>query len=258
MQNVYNYLDKSFIEYKETEHIELLKKWLPKKFNRTLKTDLFEEAYLGNSIFNWLRESSSCVTAIDISFNIVKKAKALIYGIGKSFAGYNKHVSLIVADIRKLALKGNVYDLVVSTSTLDHFPEINIAIEEIHRILKSDGLLFLTLHNKHNPLAAPIGLSILPRLKQHKEYFQWNLYTIAQAKAILKAAGFTIIDYTSIVHVFPLMPSLIKILRKFNNRYSLYIIEKIILLLKVYGRKKGKSKSRLFTAWFIAFLAQKQ
>lgn len=40
---------------------------------------------------------------------------------------------LCVADVRRLAFKDDRFDLIISTSTLDHFPEIDVALKELYR-----------------------------------------------------------------------------------------------------------------------------
>ena len=44
----------------------------------------------------------------------------------------------------------NKFSLIISTSTLDHFPEIDVALKELYRVLKPKGVIILTLHNKTN------------------------------------------------------------------------------------------------------------
>jgi len=259
MQRIEDYqcLDKALIKYKEAEHIRLLRRWLPEKFNHTLKTDFFEEAVGEEEIFKWLEARSIHITGIDISSNIVKKAKTRIYGAENKPEQNSKNIDFIVSDIRNVALRDSVYDLAVSTSTLDHFPEIDVALKEIYRILKPDGLFFLTLHNKYNPFFAAyvfiLSQFISSQSKRYR-YFQWKSYTAIQIKMLLETAGFIPIDSAYIVHIFPPVPSLIWVLRKSNLRYALTLIEKIISLLKAYS----KGNDKFLTGWFVAFLAKKR
>lgn len=253
MQEIENYygLDKALTEYIQTEHVSLLKRWLSKKFSHALKTDLFEEACSEDRIFKHLKESSIYVTGVDISSNIVKKAKAQICKVDNSLRYNNNNFNFIVSDLRNVALKDNIYDLIVSTSTLDHFAEISLALKEIHRILKPNGSLILTLHNKYNPFFA-FNIFILSKLKRYR-HLKWEFYTRTQIKALLQTAGFIPMDSAYIVHIFPLIPSLIKVLRYCNHQYAMTIIEKVMSLLRIYSKGEG----RFLTAWFIAFLAKK-
>jgi len=66
----------------------------------------------------------------------------------------------LAADARGLPLRTASFDLVLSTSTLDHFDsrrEFVAAIAEIARVLRPGGRLVLTIDNPSNPLYWPLG-----------------------------------------------------------------------------------------------------
>ena len=63
----------------------------------------------------------------------------------------------VATDVRRLSFRDSSFDVIVSTSTLDHFPDrafIRESLEEIHRILVPAGRLILTLDNPVHPLIA--------------------------------------------------------------------------------------------------------
>jgi SAM-dependent methyltransferase len=65
----------------------------------------------------------------------------------------------LAADARGLPLRTASLDLVLSTSTLDHFDsrrEFVAAISEIARVLRPGGRLVLTIDNPSNPLYWPL------------------------------------------------------------------------------------------------------
>ena len=244
-------LDEALVKYKDTEYIELLEKWLPNYFNRALKTDLYEESFGSTSIFHCIKRKTAHVTGIDISPAVVNNAMFEICKTSIRSYGNELRINFVVSDIRTTAFKDNSYDLIVSTSTLDHFREIELALKELHRILKDNGVAVLTLHNKHNPFLAFYFfiLSIFNNNKSEKNV----LYYFPQAKSLLKNANFIIIDSAFIVNIFPLTPTAIKILRKIRSNFSSNLINKIIFFLRKFGRGRDRSAS----AWFIGFLIKK-
>lgn len=64
-------------------------------------------------------------------------------------------VPMCAADGRMLPFPSSTFDVVLSTSTLDHFDErgeITVALTELARVLRPDGRLFVTPDNPANPL----------------------------------------------------------------------------------------------------------
>jgi len=59
----------------------------------------------------------------------------------------DKAVLLIKADIRKLPIKNNTFDLIFSFGVIEHFKEPQTLVDEMYRVLKRNGKLFLTTPN---------------------------------------------------------------------------------------------------------------
>ncbi len=73
-------------------------------------------------------------TGIDFAPKVVEKAKSVI-----------PELNLLVGDVRKLDFTNNSFDGYWSLGVIEHFPEGYEAIgQEMHRVLKSGGYLFLT------------------------------------------------------------------------------------------------------------------
>jgi ubiquinone/menaquinone biosynthesis C-methylase UbiE len=47
-------------------------------------------------------------------------------------------------DLRKIAYPENYFDLIVSSSVFEHLHNFDVALAEMHRVLKPDGFLFST------------------------------------------------------------------------------------------------------------------
>jgi SAM-dependent methyltransferase len=124
---------------------------------RALKTDLFEEA-VGEGLVPLLQRLGAEVTGIDVS-EVALDAAAARYPA----------LAVARADVRALPFDDAAFDLVVSTSTLDHFDslaDVARALGELRRVLTADGTLVLTLDNRANPVVALRG--VLPFALLHR------------------------------------------------------------------------------------------
>ncbi len=113
---------------------------------RLLKTDLFDEA-LAPGLVPLLSDRSHQVIGVDVSACVLGAARAR-----------HPRLQSAVGDVRALPFGDGSFDAIVSNSTLDHFSstaEISASLRELHRILRSNGVLLLTLDNLANPV---IGL----------------------------------------------------------------------------------------------------
>ena len=119
-----------FFEHKRNEVLRLINSWGRNNQDvAILKTDLYEEALEPDHLLFGLAKNNKKVYGIDISPQLARMTsqKALQRGV---------HLSLCVADVRGLAFRNDRFDLIISTSTLDHFPEIDDALKELYRVLK--------------------------------------------------------------------------------------------------------------------------
>jgi SAM-dependent methyltransferase len=133
-------------------NVRLLTRWLPRRAERLLKTDLFDEA-VGEGLYSTLAAHAGSVVGVDISRVVVAAAAA-------------RHPSLraSLGDVRHLPFDDASFDVVVSNSTLDHFSsvdEIGSALVELRRVMMPGGTLIVTLDNLANPFVAL--RAVLPR-----------------------------------------------------------------------------------------------
>ena len=109
-----------------------------------LKTDIFEEAYGADSIYNDLFPGARLALGMDLNATTVHTAARRH---GAAFR-------TMVSDVRHLPLRPGSVDVVVSMSTLDHFAsreDIARSLDEIVRVLRPGGVLAITLDNPRNP-----------------------------------------------------------------------------------------------------------
>ncbi|GMG81956.1 hypothetical protein LNKW23_11690 [Paralimibaculum aggregatum] len=123
----------------------LIARWLPTGLGAVLKTDLFDEAVAAGTAGH-LAAHAAELHGIDIAPSVVAAARARYPRLRGE-----------IADLRALPHADGRFDAVVSLSSLDHFEtaaEIARALAEIRRVLRTGGLLLLTLDNPSNPVLA--------------------------------------------------------------------------------------------------------
>lgn len=185
------YLIPALARYKTREYLSLLKRWGLGDKGSILFTDLYEAA-LGDPGFLSGPGPSPEIFGLDISPAICRKAFA-------RQTESKTNIRIICSDARFLACRGGSFDLVVSPSTFDHFPEIGEALKECHRILKPGGRLVLALNSGSNPFFK-LGVRMAERFKK-KEYQTDYFYRAGQARSQLSRAGFKTGRQTGIMHI---------------------------------------------------------
>lgn len=85
-----------------------------------------------------------------------KKTNAKIVGLDTSSEalrliakGVDKNGEFIRGDVRKLPFRDYSFDLVVSLGVIEHLDNPKIAVREMERVLKKEGILFLSTPNAH-------------------------------------------------------------------------------------------------------------
>jgi arylsulfatase A-like enzyme/GT2 family glycosyltransferase len=117
---------------------------------RVLKTDLYEEAF-GEDHLLFRRSGpwwSPRGVGIDVSMPVLRRARERAKESGLPWLGP------VCADVRRLPFRAEVFDLILSTSTLDHFPcegDLVDSCAELARVTDVHGALFLTMDNPRNP-----------------------------------------------------------------------------------------------------------
>ncbi len=109
-----------------------------------LKTDLFEEAYGDDRIFDDLLPEMRLAVGMDLELRTATAAARR----------YSPAFHSIVCDARRLAFRTASLDVVVSPSTLDHFDGIQglaESLDELARVLRPGGALLISLDNPRNP-----------------------------------------------------------------------------------------------------------
>jgi SAM-dependent methyltransferase len=182
-------------EYCDQLNARLLRRWLPATPGvRLLKTDLFDEATATGGLFPALAAASRAVVGIDLSMVTLGRARARHQGL----AG-------VAADVRRLPFAEQRFDLIVSNSTLDHFPslaEVSTALRELRRVLRVGGHLLLTIDNRSNPIVA-IRNALPGRLREGfglVPYYVGASCGPTRLQRLVRAAGFEVEAAEALMH----------------------------------------------------------
>lgn len=239
------YLDPVVARQKRDVYLGLLERWRKgTQADRILKTDLFEEAFGEDRLLPDLFPTARIVLGIDQAFSTARAA-----------ADRELHGRVAVSDVRRMGFGAETFDLVVSTSTLDHFTcreDFVASLEEISRILRPGGLLILTLDNPLNPLYAP--LRWLSRTGLAPFYLGYTP-SIGPLKRTLGEAGFEVGEVDWLLHNPRLISTALFLIcrRVFGRRAD----APVRFLLRCFGLL-SKLPTRRFTACFQAVSARKR
>lgn len=215
------------------------------KPDTVLKTDVFEEAFGCDHILFDLGTEARLSVGMDVACGTAGRAAARSPGRGFSF---------LAADVRCLPFQAEAFDLVISTSTLDHFAvrgDLDLALKELVRILRPGGRLAITLDNPWNPMF--LLLRALSRTR-------WSPFPLGRTMSLpeltrrLEAQGMQVMATDWLIHNPRLLSTLLFVaLRRVLGEYAGLPIRALLWFFGLFAHLP----TRRFTACFVAAGAQK-
>jgi SAM-dependent methyltransferase len=209
-----------------------------------LKTDLFEEAYGQDRIFNDLFTHEHLAVGIDLNERTARSAGRLA-----------AHFKRIICDVRTLAIRDAAFDAVISTSTLDHFTkesEIARSLDELARVLRPGGSLLITVDNPRNPLY---------RALRWTSRCGWTPFELGESvsmpalEKMLVERGFEIQSSDYLIHNPRAISTVLFLaLRKSLGRFASAPVSALLALFA----KAERLPSRSITGCFVAIAAIKK
>jgi len=153
-----------------------------------LKTDLWDEAK-NTEILRWAAEQGARPFGVDISFDIVRQARDVV---GEHQPGF------VVSDVRSLPFRADTFDLIYSMGTIEHFPDYEVAVREIFRVLKPDGGAIIGVPNKLDPFLRPLLVHLLNLVGLYA-YGMEKSFTPRAFRRLLESAGFRVTAQSGIL-----------------------------------------------------------
>lgn len=249
------YSDELLAEHKRKTYLRLIERWADVTDSRSiLKTDLFQEAFGPDQFLFDLAQVNSNVIGIDVSSEIVGEAKrkAMRYGVDAS--------KYLCCDVRHLPFRDNSIALIISDSTLDHFPgetDIVNALKELGRVLRVGGTLILTMDNKGNPTYPPYIFFRLWMRLGLSPYFIGKTLSLTKLRRTLQEIGFGVEESTAIFH-YPHPDGLVRWLERSLRKLSRGKLDNTIRNgLALLDKLEGK-RTKYLTGRYIAVKAVKR
>ncbi len=136
------------------------------------------------SLFPFVKE----IQSIDANPGYVKRAKKNV--------GSDKRITIQTGSIYKLPFKDNYFDCIIASEILEHLIDDGKAIVELHRVLKKDGVLLVSVPNKNYPfLWDPLNWILEKFFNTHIHKDRWwlagiwadheRLYSVKEIRSLL-------------------------------------------------------------------------
>lgn len=179
---------------KRAAHLRLIARWCGDLRGKVvLKTDLFEEAH-GSDQFLFELPEDAVRVGVDIAPLIARRAAQ------RARAAGTRPPFLLAADVLTLPFRTGSIDVIVSNSTLDHFPErrlIDRALGELHRVLQPGGVLMITFDN---PRSLSYLAGRLKRLLRPDPFYLGHTLSRPELTDTLARLGYCVTHTTAIIH----------------------------------------------------------
>lgn len=161
--------------------------------------DVLEVACGRGGFVRELARAGARVTGCDFSL------AALRIAAGKLPAG-NGHAALVQGDAQTLPFADGAFDMVISCETIEHLPDVQSALREMHRVTRPGGRLLLTTPNYANFMGLYEAYARVrhPGRKDDQPFDrrQW----FAQVRKWVREAKWKILRSDGTVHQFPFFP----------------------------------------------------
>jgi len=197
-------------------------------FNEFLNEDIRGKTLLdAGSGTGWFSHESSSrgakVVSLDIGENILAQVAKKCDTVR------------VVGSVLEMPFEDDRFDIVISTEVIEHTVDPKKAIQEMHRVLRKEGILVLTVPNKVWHPAIVIANKL--RLRPYEGYENWVGWF--ELQRWLKEIGFSVIEIKGI-HLFPfLFPFTYKLLRYFDKFGK--VVGPIMLNICVKAAKSQKA-----------------
>ncbi len=149
-----------------------------------------------------LARAGASVAGCDFSFSALRVGKSKLAESGSK----NLCDRLVQGDAQRLPFADGSFDVVISCETIEHVPDAQSALNEMHRVARPGGRLFLTTPNYLNFMGLYEIYAILrhPRRKDDQPFDrrQW----FPQIRRCIRRAGWVILYSDGTVHQFPIIP----------------------------------------------------
>src|SRR5580658_4815865 len=144
-----------------------------------------------------LAGAAARVTGCDFSFSALCVARRKI-----AEASSDSPVALVHGEVRQLPFADDSFDVIVSCETIEHVPDVRMAILEMHRVTRPGGKLFLTTPNYLNLTGLYELYARARRRKRNDDQPFDRRQCFPQIRRWIRGAGWKILGTDGTVHQF--------------------------------------------------------
>jgi glycosyltransferase involved in cell wall biosynthesis/ubiquinone/menaquinone biosynthesis C-methylase UbiE len=177
------------------------------------------------SSFNEIKKTGNWdIYGIDISTDMIKKAK-----------GFYPNIKVLEANATAMPFKNNSFAAIVTLGVFEYIDDYHIALNEITRVLQNNGVLILSIPNKHSifrvlrrienlfvkPLKAILTFNKTKTKTSPIHHIQWSTNAISKL-LIDNAYQIKTIEYSSFGFLSPKLDD-----TKFNLKLSYWLSKKL-------------------------------
>jgi len=216
---------KDYIEFEDFQSNIVMRFLKKKRINLHGKTVLDIGSGRGGYARKFVREGAR-VVALDITDELFQKING---------------VKFVLGDAMKIPAKDNTFDFIFSSSIIEHVNKPELMIREIGRVLKNDGVCYLSFPPFWSPVgahqfkpfhylgetAATFFARKIYKAKSHKYddvYGKLHIRTIRLVKGLIKNNGLRVKSITT--RMSPVNFAKIPVLNEFLTWHVEFIIEK--------------------------------
>jgi ubiquinone/menaquinone biosynthesis C-methylase UbiE len=144
-----------------------------------------------------LAGAAARVTGCDFSFSALCVARRKI-----AEASSDSPVALVHGDVQQLPFADDSFDVIVSCETIEHVPDVRMALLEMHRVTRPGGKLFLTTPNYLNLTGLYELYARARRRKRNDDQPFDRRQCFPQIRRWIRGAGWKILGTDGTVHQF--------------------------------------------------------
>ncbi|MBW2534930.1 MAG: methyltransferase domain-containing protein [Deltaproteobacteria bacterium] len=152
---------------------------------RVLKLDLWNEVKNTN-VLGWLADRGAITCAVDISGELARQA-------AEQFRAAGRVPRFGVANLYHLPFADGSFDFLYTMGTIEHAPEMDRCVAEIHRVLKPGGTAVVGVPNRLDPFARPALVALMNLLGIYPYGFEQSL-SRKELAGLCESGGLEVFD----------------------------------------------------------------
>ncbi|MGN0143658.1 MAG: class I SAM-dependent methyltransferase [Clostridium sp.] len=187
-----NYFNKIACEYNESSEGKFVISMYDEIIHRIIQANPDKMLDLGCGNGNILKIINKMLSTdlygIDISKNMIREARKNL----------GTNVKLTVGDAENLPYNDEEFSVVLCNASFHHFPNPDIVLSEIKRVLKKDGILILG--DKTGPF--DLYTKIINKFLKYTKTGDYKFYNKKEIISLIESSGFVVDDFLKINNNF--------------------------------------------------------